>query len=364
MSEERRQLGARASVLQRFLSAAALVLCALGARDVGALPSPRARLERLWLTESAAVGLFAAVTREGDLLERETNAPCTLVAGSGRGPILGEDREAVQFDQAELPLRIVLLVQTSAQYSAVERPLREALERFLGELAPRSRIHLVPYARSLLQLLPEFGTPEEARAALSWLRVEEEDAVNLRRPLLHARELLRRRDRSGAPLRSLLILVGDGRDFALQKAEVHELGELLRKDEIAVFALAHPAEPQADLGSMRTLGELTRRTRGTFRLALRPEDLAAQAVLLAREVMGTRVVQIELPPQQRGELRAYGEAALRCGALASEPVSYATAVLPKKGRPWRRQALAAAVLLGVLLILWRAALRRRVGPKT
>src|SRR5262249_14900165 len=82
--------------------------------------------------------------------------------------------------------------------------------------------------------------------------------------------------------RRLIVLVSDGLNFKMDRDTFRKLGTEARAANVPIHSLAY--SPGDERGPLLNLGELSKRSNGTFRWAQKQDDLAAQLGTLADEV--------------------------------------------------------------------------------
>jgi hypothetical protein len=100
------------------------------------------------------------------------------------------------------------------------------------------------------------------------------------------------------PRRRVLVVIGDGRDGALERDKVRALAARARAAGVSISPIAYsrtqaldPEDREPFLG----LGELAKQTGGTLRWARTADELAARAQDLADELRAEALLEVEVP---------------------------------------------------------------------
>lgn len=227
--------------------------------------------QRLDLSEPKAIKAYAGTT--------EIKAPYLLGTYAGTGA-----------DTA-----IVIVVQASMDYAEVLPAIADALESSLiGTLPERTQIAVMSYGESLGVI----GKLGPAKTALAKLRDITSDSSTGEPVLLDALEralpLLKRAktEPPGRPLRKMILVLSDGRDLSGDRDRVTRLGVRADKEGVRIHSFGY--SPKDLRRPLLTLGELSRRSHGTFRWLRRADSWAPNFTQLADEINKQYVVSFYL----------------------------------------------------------------------
>ena len=190
------------------------------------------------------------------------------VVGSNAQPVAGltedqfeifEDgvRQDVQFfDPGDLPLDVIILLDTSASMGSALGLVQAAATRFAEALGPEDRASVMGISNGLRILQPLSHDMEAVAAAIRQTRPAG------RTPLYASiytalRELARTRDAYETPRRQAMVVLSDGQDTA-SGFGFDELIDTVRRLGVPIYTIA-PRPPQA-IGEQREMvfGETTR----------------------------------------------------------------------------------------------------------
>jgi len=239
----------------------------LAAADDTGPPSYRAVIDRVELEPASIGGLrlhveLSALTMQGQLLDlSDPKSIKAMVGGSkldapyARGYYGATSSEAV----------IVFVVQANLAYAEVLPAIITTLDdTVLSKLNDRTQVAILAYGDATDT--GKLGSLKSARTRLGTIvpdRSSSEPA--LLDTLDRAMRLLKKAKppRAGGVLRKLIVVIGDGRDRSGDRDRVTQLGQRADKDGVRIhtfgFAPSNVRRP------LLTLGELSRRSLGTFR---------------------------------------------------------------------------------------------------
>ncbi len=278
-----------------FLQRAALVLGALLVLipSLAAGSHPRCRLERVG---PAAPGseqlqvLASVVDLEGNLDPR----PATAFRLGMDGKSLGRETPALtSLAKSGLDTYIVVAVEVSALYAPAIEPIKEALREFTESMeSPHIKIKLVLFGNELEEK-GGFRTPGSLSSDIDDINPDDEGEIQLVNAIRSGLRALNALKKSEKPekkglSRTLIVVLSDGINSLMDRKGFKQLGEDLRKSEVSLFPIAF--SPRNDRGPLLNLGELAKRSAGTFRWAEKADDLKDRFASLSKELRGVQVL--------------------------------------------------------------------------
>ena len=326
--------------------AVAALLCALGAARAS---KPRCRLEHVDLSEVEKSGLIKAtgglVELEGQLSTGHAAKDFRLLVGS-KG--LSRAERLTAFERSGQDLYMILAVEISALYAPSFDKIKEALHDFL-EAMPRARVKLIPFgteiepaatflpAPAVSQQLDDLNPDDQGEVKLL-------DAITAGLVSLNKLPAVPTRDKSEKPHpppRRVIVVLSDGLNALMDRKTFKRVGDLLKQSNVPLFPVAF--SPRDDRGPLLNLGELAKRSTGTFRWAQKDDGLKEQFQNLAEELNKTPVFSF---PAKKADPEALAAASftLQCGELVSAPLGLSGAPPPKQSQVWKW-------VLGVILSL-------------
>lgn len=326
-----------------------LSLCASAAADSG---KRRCRLAQIWTSADALYALAVNVDLGGAVT---SPVSCQLLIG---GELTGVPVTGVAASPP-VELRVVLAVQTSASYEPAAEELKSALHAFLMQLPARSRVHLITFSDAKkTHASAGFGDHATAAAAIAGMSLDGEqepllaEALRAGMDALDAAREAGTADEPGRP-RQLMVVVSDGMNPRLERSVFRNLGKELARREVPLFPIAYSAQ---DLRSpLRNLGELARRSGGTFRWARDKMALTVQLESLARELQSVSQFKFALPSPPMPTAEEYA-ISLRC----KESLTSNVLLLPAHAlRPRSRPLSYAGLVLGLVMLAGLSALLLR-----
>ncbi len=327
---------------------------------------PRCRLERVDLTQFEQGGQIkvtgGVVELEGQInTERPASVYRLLVNGK---PVAKPDK-AEPFERAGQELYLVLAVEISALFAPSFETIKETLREFLESLPPRTKVKLVQFGYEL-EPTPVFLAPGALAPIVDDINPDDQGDVQLLNAIQAGLVALNKvqpgKDKSGEslpPPRKAIVVLSDGMNQLMDRKTFRRVGDLLRQSGVPLFPIAF--SPRDDRGPLLNLGELAKRSLGTFRWAQKDTDLKEQFQNLSEELKKNHVLHFVAKKLSLDDLRT-SQFALQCGDLKSNPIMQPGVPPPKPSTWWKW-------LLGVLLSLvglWGAAqgalfvLKRRV----
>lgn len=309
-----------------------------------AASKPRLRLERIDATVCTASGTLVAHLTEVDLdgtLPRRPLSEYRLVDQRGRS-LAKRPTHAATFAEGNDPLRIALVVERGPAYEASFSRIRSALTDFVRSLPERGRFTLIAYDHETRRLLHR-ATASQMLDALARLGV----TGSVVDPALLAALQMGLDALSDAPkaTRRLLVVLSDGIDGLPDWDQFRNLGRRAERLSVPVFPLGF--SPMDERGPLLNLGEVAKRSRGTFRWAQQAEQIPKSLSQLARELNEQRVLSFAVERCPVGGVRvAAGGLSSNLLQVSTEHASRAAADGPARGVLWW-----VAVILGVLAVM-------------
>ncbi len=324
---------------------------------------PTLRLERIDPARFAADGrvrVFASVVElEGQVDDGKVAQSFTLrVDGKG-----AQHPSTVEpFRTSAVPLDLVLVIETSALYGVQKLPapapgvaptpspgsrkkgkkapappktgtpspphlsgelpldrVKDALATLVEGRPAKTRVLVIDYGGEVTPH-PPFQPANAAGGALDELAADGESGdlhlvdavqaalVELNRP--------RPSDGDEAPPRRLVVVVSDGLNAQMDRKTFRALGDAAAISQVPIHSIAY--SPADDRGPLLNLGEISKRSNGTFRWARNAEELKAQIETLADELDKQYVLTFELAI----DTLAGHTFELRCEDLRSNSLRY------------------------------------------
>lgn len=314
--------------------------------------STRVRLAAVDASRCADEGVLRLFVSEVEREGRPVPAPASSYRLVLDGTLSADPpRAAAALADADVPLRLALVVQSNDTFVPVAEPLTRAGDRLLSALPTRALVDVLHYSTTV-----EVATSRSAvgAALAAWAAVVPEPRGTARLVDAVSAALDGLAEPAGAR-RRVLVLVADGRDVALERPRVRELAARAARQGVTIMPIAYsPTQAMApeDREPFLALGELAKQTGGSFRWAETPEDLVPEAQALAEELRSQWVLELPAPDRCAVEHRVQVE---RAGARSNAHLVAAAS----GSSPWPWVAAATAVVLVVLGALAWA--RRRRG---
>lgn len=315
---------------------------------------PKCRLERLDATQIDDEGRVkvtgGVVELEGQLNSDRPAAAYRLLIN---GKPVAKAEKLEPFEKTGQELYVVLAIEVSALYAPVIDQIKEAVREFLNGLPPRTRVKLISFGYEI-HPLPAFLAPPALVQSIDDLTPDDEGDVQLLNALSAGLTALNRlpqaKDKKAAalPPRKVLVVLSDGLNQLMDRKNFKRVGDLLKNNGVPVFPVAF--SPRDDRGPLLNLGELAKRSHGTFRWAQKAENLKDQFTSLAEELRQSPVLTFPGKKLSTDELRK-AAVSLQCGDLKSNPA--AAPLLPPEGKTRWWLWLIGIVL--TLVGLWGAA---------
>lgn len=243
-------------------------------------PSPFGGLVRLRLH-------VTAIQLEGSLIELGGNDLALTLNGSRRR----EPHLTGRYAASGGATAVILVIETGWELRDDIDAIQEAMGQLIGKLPPGSQLAVITYGENV-----EGGHRLLASAKLDNL---EADMAPADPQLLAAVDraittLTRARAPDPAiPLRRMIVLVSDGKDQDPEPERYRALGQKAMKEEIRIHSLAY--SPVDNRRPLLGLGELSKRSGGTFRWVRSKEGFASQIDTLVAEINQQYVLTWFLP---------------------------------------------------------------------
>lgn len=308
-------------------SSLSLVLVALASAVPADASKPRLRLERIDASDFAGDGtvrVFASVVELEGTVDDGRAAPSFVLKMNGK--TLGRPQKMQQFQGAGQALDLVLVVESSALWGpkkivvpppppktkgkptrhapapkrkgnklapevlkqAVapgDEPLdkvKDAVHALLEGLAPRVRVLLIDYGAELTAHTP-FRAAGAVEPDVDELAPDGEAGdLALAKAIQAALLELSKPRPDGLPARKLIVVISDGLNSQMDRKTFKALGDAAARARVPIHTIAF--SPMDERGPLLNLGEISKRSNGTFRWARSAEDLRAQVDTLTEEL--------------------------------------------------------------------------------
>ncbi|HLA79301.1 MAG TPA: VWA domain-containing protein [Vicinamibacteria bacterium] len=227
-----------AALLAAALTAAALLASSVRAQAPSPTPRPprfEAGVEIINLTLSITDGRSRYITdlREKDLLVYED----------------GIRQEVALFTHEQLPVSLVLMIDTSSSMDQKLTVAQEAAVRFTKTLRPQDLARVVQFGdRSTT--LQDF-TADQAALEAAIRSTKAGGATALYNAIYVALKELERQKRTNELRRRAIVLLSDGEDSGLSVITDEQVLELARKTEIGIYAIGMREKVSRDLASLK-----------------------------------------------------------------------------------------------------------------
>lgn len=221
--------------------------------------------QRLDLTEPRAIKAFAGST--------EIKAPYIL------GAYAGTDADTA----------IVLVIQAQIDYRDVLPAIVDALEQtLLANLPEHTQVAVLWYGASTSG--DKLVSKKAALAKLREVAPDESTEVALLDSIERALPMLKKAKTTppGRPLRKMILVMSDGRDVSEDRDRVTRLGQRADKEGVRIHSFAFT--PKDVRRPLLNLGELSRRSHGTFRWLRRADSWTNNFQQLVDEINKQYVV--------------------------------------------------------------------------
>lgn len=245
----------------------ALLVLLLGLAGLARADSYRAVVDRVELEPASITGerlrvYLSALSIEGQRLDLGEPHSIRLFVGPSekKVPYALGTYEATGGDTA-----IVILIQVSLDFTDALPTITDQLDRkLLAALGDHTQVAIIPYGETLAA-----GKLEKLRSARGKLGGITSDgsagdpalAAGVDRALILLRKA--KSDPEGAPVRKMIIVIGDGRDAGGDHDRITALGKRAAKEGVRIHAIAY--SPEDVRRPLLALGELAKQSLGTFR---------------------------------------------------------------------------------------------------
>jgi len=233
---------------------------------------------------------------------------------------------------------------------AGDQPLdkvKDAVKALLGELSPRVRVLLIDYGADMTPHTP-FRPASALEGDVDDLQPDGDAGdLTLTRAVDAALIQLNKPRPDGKAARRVIVVVSDGLNSQMDRRTFRALGDNAARAHVPIHTIAF--SPTDERGPLLNLGEVSKRSNGTFRWAKTADDLRAQIDTLSDELNKQYVLTYKIDARSL-EGRTF---ALSCEELTSNALvydssggafGYAPATRPLL--PWWLWALAGIVVFG------------------
>ncbi|MDB4967204.1 MAG: domain containing protein [Myxococcales bacterium] len=363
---------------------------------------PRLRLERIDASEfenDGTVRVFASVVElEGNIDDGRAGPMFRLKMN---GKVVGKPEKGQQFQGANEALDLVLIVEASALYGPKKivapppppplpkgqkppRPpkapkggkaatgkgkklapeqhkqqvvdsgggeplekVKDAVHALLESLSPKVRVLLIEYGGDLVAHAPFKPAGAVSGDVDELLPDGEAGDLALTRAISAGLVELGRPRPDGKSARRLIVVVSDGLNSQMDRKTFKILGDAAARARVPIHTIAF--SPNDERGPLLNLGEMSKRSNGTFRWARTADDLRGQIETLGDELNKQYVLTFKIDTRSLEHKRFE----LVCEDLVSNPLvydssggsfGYAPATRPLV--PWWLWAIAGLVLFG------------------
>ena len=287
----------RAAILALLL---ATTTAALAPAPAAAKSDTRLRLDRALAEPSYFDGfvrlrLFAtAVTLQGRFIPLTGKKAFQLKIGSSkkRVPYL-----VGAFGGTDERLAIAIVINRGFEYTGNFEEIKDAFEPFLASLPKDAKVSLISYADTVTT--SGFVPPKMAARKIADLSAEAApgDSVLIKAVERAVRKLDKIKfDETGGEARKFIILLSDGLDIDPEPKRFRKAGEKAAKKGIRIHSVAF--SPTDTRRPLLGLGELSKRSFGTFRWVRGTGLFGAQFTALAAEVAKQYVLTFFLKPDE------------------------------------------------------------------
>ncbi len=316
---------------------------------------PRCRLERVDLSRFDQGGQIKAIA---GVVELEGQVNTERPGGAFRllvnGKAVAKPEKVEPFERAGQELYLVLAVEISALFAPSFEKIKETLREFLESLPPKTKVKLVQFGYEI-EPTPVFMAPGALAPIIDDINPDDQGDVQLLNAIQSGLVALNKvqpgKDKSGEPLpppRKAIVVLSDGMNQLMDRKTFRRIGDVLRQNGVPLFPIAF--SPRDDRGPLLNLGELAKRSFGTFRWAQKDSDLKEQFQNLSEELKKDHVLHFTGKKLSLESLRT-AQFALQCGDLKSNTIMQPGVPPPKPSTWWKW-------LLGIVLTLvglWGAA---------
>jgi hypothetical protein len=272
------------------LAASLAVLC--GGRPARAA-GPRLLVDRAEVEPSPFSGLVrlrlhvTAVQLEGSLIELGGPDLVLTINGARRR----EPHLTGRYAASGGATAVILIIETGWELRDDIDPIQEAMGQLVGKLPPDSQVAVMTYGENVEgghRLLPSAKVdnlePDMAPADPQLLAAIDRAITTLARA---------KAPDPAVPLRRIIVVVSDGKDQDPEPERYRATGQRAMKEEVRIHSLAY--SPVDNRRPLLGLGELSKRSGGTFRWVRSREGFASQIDTLVAEINQQYVLTWFLP---------------------------------------------------------------------
>ncbi len=195
-----------------------------------------------------------------------------------------------QFAGTEAVLAAAVVVEVGKEYEADLPSLSDALSRHLREWPRDARVVLVRYGQSV----EIDDRPRNVRSVAGELGRIVSDLAPAPPQLLGAIEQAItalehiKAPRPGQHIRKIIVVISDGKDASPEPANYRRIADSAKRAGIRIHTLGY--SPVDNRRPLLGLGEMSKRSAGTFRWVRSAEGFDAQLRTLAKEISGQYVI--------------------------------------------------------------------------
>jgi hypothetical protein len=292
---------------------------------------PRLRLERIdasTFAEDGTVRVFASVVELEGTVDDDRASHSFVLKMDGK--TIGRPEKAQQFQGAAEPLDLVLVLESSALYGPkkivippppppaqkgkrVKAPkgkasapskgnkiardvlkqvvpegdepldkVKDAVHALLEGMSPRVRVLMIDYGADLTAHTP-FRAPSAVESDVDDLSPDGDAGDLALTSALKAALMELAKPRPDAKsARRLIVVISDGLNSQMDRRTFKALGDAAAKARVPIHTIAF--SPTDERGPLLNLGEVSKRSNGTFRWAKTADDLRAQIDTLTDEL--------------------------------------------------------------------------------
>jgi pSer/pThr/pTyr-binding forkhead associated (FHA) protein len=252
---------------------------------------PRLRLEYVDRARCAARGEvqlhLVELELEGNMRPAPRGGYRLLLDGK---PLPGRALRRATFAGVPRPLLVALVMQNDSAYEQDLSAVKTGARAFVRRLPPRAKVTVIAYAQEVQRQL-SLGSPKQALAAIK--RVKPVDDVGGVELVEAIKMGLRGVAAGEAGARRMVVVVSDGRNETAKRDLFRALGSKAQQDGIPIYPIAF--SPIDERVPLLNLGEIAKRSRGTFRWARQPTGIGEQFANLAQEINQQQVLTFRLP---------------------------------------------------------------------
>ncbi len=267
-----------------------------------ALAHPWLKLDRVeaepsWFEGIARVRVYvSAVTLEGGTIPVAGKKQWTLQLGSSKKklPYLAGHFKAVDDEIA-----VALVIETAEAFSGVLAQIKSGTSDFIEALPSGSQVGVIAYGEDI-EGARRISTAKKALRTIEDLDADSlpSSEVLLIKAINRAVRMLKRAKPStpGTPMRRMIIVISDGRDVDPEPDNYRGVAKRADRAQIRIHSLAY--SPDDKRRPMLGLGELSKRSQGTFRLVRSKVSFEPNFLQLREEIERQYVLTYYVPIEQ------------------------------------------------------------------